>query len=207
MRFQLQVWILAAVAWPALGQSRMTVVDVYLNGHDDSAELLWPGKVLASGIFERIGVHVNWHTGERPAGQISFGIRTADRAPASAALGALASAQLLGTSGADITIYEDRILPLPAEFHILPDVVAGYVIAHELAHVMQGEARHSESGILKAQWSRRDYATMMLRRLAFTPRDVELIHLGLTDRVTGRRPERTSETEPGSLEISHLEKR
>ena len=72
---------------------------------------------------------------------------------------------------------------------------------HELSHAMQGEARHSESGILKAQRSRQDYANMMLRRLAFTPRDVELIHLGLTGRVTGRVPQRTAE------EKVHLEKR
>jgi hypothetical protein len=192
MRFQLQVWILAVAAWPATGQTGMTVVDVYLTDHDDSAEFLRPGKVLATSIFEKIGVHVKWHTGERPAGRISFGIRTAERAPASVSPGALASAQLLGVSGADITIYEDRILPLPAKFHILPDVAAGYVMAHELAHVMQGVNRHSESGILKAQWSRQDSVNMALHKLAFTPRDVELIHLGLTDRATSRGPEQTA---------------
>jgi hypothetical protein len=184
----------------------MTVVDVYLNDHDDSALFLWPGKVLASGLFEKIGVRVKWHDGERPVGRRSFGIRTVDCAPASATPNALASAQL-GTSGADITIYKDRVLPLPTEYRVVPDVVAGYVMAHELAHVMQGEARHSESGILKAQWSRQDYANMVLRRLAFTPRDVELIHLGLTGLIAGLVPQRTAEPETGNLEISNLEKR
>lgn len=206
MRFLLQVGILAAVAWPVLGQSRMTLVDVYLNGHDDSEVLLWPGRTLASGLFEKVGVHLKWHTGQPPVGQTGFGIRTIACAPASVSRGALASARLLGASGADISIYADRILPLPAQFHIQPDVVSGYVMAHELAHVMQGLARHSEWGILKAQWSREDYGSMTLRRLAFTPRDVELIHLGLRDRAAGRRPERTSETESGSLESPHLEK-
>jgi hypothetical protein len=206
MKFRLEVLILAASVWPALGQSGMTVVDVYLNGHDDSEVLLWPGRTLASGLFEKIGVHLKWHTGERPGGQTGFGIRTTACAPASVNPGALASARLLEGAGGDITIYADRILPLPTQFHILPDVVAGYVMAHELAHVMQGVARHSESGILKAQWSRENYTDMTLRKFAFTPRDVELIHLGLRDRAAGRRPERTSETESGRLERPHLEK-
>ena len=205
MRFLLQIGILAAVAWPVLGQTRMTVVDVYLNGHDDSALFLWPGKVLASGLFEKIGVRVKWHDGERPGGRNSFGIRTADRAPASATPNALASAQL-GASGADITIYKDRLLPLPTQYRVLPDVVAGYVMAHELAHAMQGVARHSESGILRAQWSREDYTNMTLRKLAFTPRDVELIHLGLTDQVAGQVAKRAAETDSGTLERPHLEK-
>jgi hypothetical protein len=147
----------------------MTIVDVYLNGHDDVAEALRPGKAPASGIFEKIGVHLKWHTGERPAGRISL---------------------------ADLAIYEDRILPFPAEFRIPRDVAAGYVLAHELAHVIEGVNRHSESGILKAQWSRQDYADMALGKLAFTPRDVELIRLGLTDRVRGRGPERTAAPAP-----------
>ena len=47
---------------------------------------------------------------------------------------------------------------------------------------MQGVARHSESGILKAQWSRDDYQEMVFHKLGFTATDVALIHFGLSPR-------------------------
>jgi len=45
--------------------------------------------------------------------------------------------------------------------------------------VMQGIPRHSDSGILKAHWSRDEYQEMTFHKLAFTSSDVELIHRGL----------------------------
>jgi hypothetical protein len=48
---------------------------------------------------------------------------------------------------------------------------------------MQGVPRHSESGVLKAQWSTDDFKQMVLHKLAFTTLDVELIHRGLVLRL------------------------
>ena len=64
-----------------------------------------------------------------------------------------------------------------------------YVLAHELAHAMQGVARHSESGILKAHWSNADCVEMAFHTLAFTQFDVELIHRGLAFQLANRRSE------------------
>src|SRR5277367_4486763 len=72
--------------------------DVYINDHDASAQLLGPGKFMASAIFAKIGVHLNWHAGELPATQSAggneslrkaFGIGTLEQAPESASAGAL----------------------------------------------------------------------------------------------------------------------
>ena len=52
-------------------------VDVYLSEQDASSLLLGPGKPLASRIFQKIGVHLNWRSGELTARQAAFGIRTA----------------------------------------------------------------------------------------------------------------------------------
>jgi hypothetical protein len=184
MKLQFKVLILAAVAWPAFGESRLAVVDVYVNGRDDSAQLLGPGKLLASSIFQRIGVHVNWRTGELGTVPVSklepaFGIRTLERAPDLATPGALASARLVGSSGTEISVYEDRVRHFLDSHSNLAGVAAGYVLAHELAHAMQGVPRHSEAGILKAQWSNADFQEMIYQRLVFTNLDVDLIHEGL----------------------------
>ncbi len=155
------------------------VVDVYLNGRDASAQLLSAGTPMTSDIFKKIGVRLNWHTGEVRSGQNAFGIRTAEHAPESATSEALAASELLGSSGAEITIYADRLRGFLDKHRNLAGVAAGYVLAHELAHVMQGVARHSEAGILKAHWSDLDFQEMVFHKLAFTTSDVNLIHQGL----------------------------
>jgi len=162
--------------------------DVYINDHDASAQLLGPGKFMASAIFAKIGVHLNWHAGELPvansaagdeSAQRAFGIRTVEHAPESATPGALASARIVGAAGTEITVYKDRVLGFLDNHRNLAGAAAGYVLAHELAHVMQGVGRHSESGILKARWSNNDFEEMIFHKLVFTNFDVELIHKGL----------------------------
>jgi hypothetical protein len=57
-----------------------------------------------------------------------------------------------------------------------------HVMAHEIAHLLQGTIRHSESGILKANWSDTDCARMAYFPLKFTREDGILIHKGLEER-------------------------
>jgi hypothetical protein len=183
-------WTAAALAQSGQPKQKLTV-DIYINTHDDSSILLGPGKPMASAIFEKIGVRVNWHDGElgttrsttrTDSSHPAFGIRTVEHAPQSATPGALAAAQLLDNSGTEITVYRDRVRRFLADHPSLPAVAAGYVLAHELAHVMQGIPRHSDSGILKAHWSREDYQEMTFHKLAFTSSDVDLIAAGLNSR-------------------------
>jgi hypothetical protein len=85
----------------------------------------------------------------------------------------------VGSQGTEITIYKDRILTFLRNHSNLAAVGVGCVLAHELAHVMQGVGRHSASGILNAQWLHADFEEMMFHKLAFTDLDVDLIHRGL----------------------------
>lgn len=181
--------ILTAVAWPGLGQSKLESVDVYVSDGDDSVLLLGRGTPIASQIFQKIGVRIHWHTGTLRVGQTGFGIRTTARAPESATSDALAACDLLGTPGVEITVYKDRTRRFLDDHPTLMASAAGYVLAHELAHAMQGVARHSESGIMKAHWSTNDFYEMMYHKLAFIPYDVELIHQGLAIRLAGRQSE------------------
>ena len=68
----------------------------------------WPRSVgvpekLASDIFGKIGVHVNWHLGRLPAGpcaaQKCIGIQLVEHPPVSATPGGLASARPFGADG------------------------------------------------------------------------------------------------------------
>jgi hypothetical protein len=110
----------------------------------------------------------------------------------------------LASSGAQITVYRDRVRRFLAEHRSSAGAAAGYVLVHELAHVMQGVARHSESGILKAHWSGDDYKDMMFHKLAFTDSDVELIRRGLALQLASRRSGLVAKAENSVPVISDL---
>jgi hypothetical protein len=198
------VVLLAAINCGALYAAKKTSVDVYVNDHDDTSELLGPGRALASAIFDRIGVRLIWHRGELPVAKSAgrtdtsrpvFGIRTVDHRLESAAPGALASARIVGSSGTEIVAYKDRLQRFLADSGSLSREAAAYVLAHELAHVMQGVARHSDSGIMKAIWSSKDCDAMASHQLAFTRLDIELIHQGLAEQRASRSAEPISVAE------------
>jgi hypothetical protein len=76
--------------------------------------------------------------------------------------GALAYARLRERQ---IVVYYSRILQWRLDY--APCVVA-YLLAHEIAHVVQRTGVHSERGIMQASWSRNDYADMVRGGLGFT---------------------------------------
>jgi hypothetical protein len=133
-----------------------------------------PARPLASGIFAAIGVTVDWR-GMRacPAGAIVIGITR--RTPATFHPGALAYAELHGQPR--IRIFYDRIASQHAE-SALPRVLA-HVMAHEIAHILEGVNRHSASGVMKERWGPNDFAAMARKPLDFAPEDVYLIHHGV----------------------------
>jgi hypothetical protein len=143
-------------------------------------------KLLVSGIFARIGVNLTWHTclsgykerrGEPEP--TAFQIRWAEYAPSTSPSGTVAEARPFGSSRNAITMYEIPLQRFLTQHPNAPEVVLAYVLAHELAHVMQGLDRHSASGILRANWSYREFYMMLSRSLTFTPQDVDLIRDGL----------------------------
>jgi predicted metalloendopeptidase len=53
--------------------------------------------------------------------------------------------------------------------------ILGHVIAHEIGHVLEGIARHSPEGLMKAHWGLHDYMRMKKQRLCFSTEDVDLM--------------------------------
>jgi hypothetical protein len=64
-----------------------------------------------------------------------------------------------------------------------PEKVLAHVIVHEVTHMLQGFARHSDSGIMKAHWGPEDYQQIEQSPLAFTAEDINLIQLGVAKRI------------------------
>lgn len=60
----------------------------------------------------------------------------------------------------------------------------GSVLAHELAHLLFRSARHGE-GIMRSNWTRRDYLAMAQRALAFTAEQAQTLRKMLATRIEG----------------------
>jgi hypothetical protein len=183
MKFQFAALFLTVFAGLTSGQPALTAVYIYVDSHDDSDRLLRPGAPVASDIFKKVGIRLNWRSGEiRPAPN-ALALRTLEHAPASATSEALAASRFVDASRIEITVYEDRLQGFLDGHSKLARVGVGYVLAHELAHAMQGFSRHADCGILKAHWTDDDFNEMVFRKLVFTADDVKLIHQGLARRV------------------------
>ena len=64
----------------------------------------------------------------------------------------------------------------------LAPILLAHVLVHEITHMLEGTARHSATGIMKANWTPADYQEMSHRPLPFAAEDVLLVRIGLARR-------------------------
>jgi hypothetical protein len=135
-------------------------------------------------IYSEIGVRVVWRS-TRPASadcakqplhmQIVVALQSSASAVPSEA--AMAFSNPYSTKGPCVTLLMDRFKPAIKRNPLSTGFLLGHVLAHEMGHVLQGVARHSEAGVMKAYWSLQDTdkMTRSQERLRFTAYDAELI--------------------------------
>lgn len=167
------VWTsVPAKAVPAAEQH----VAVCMNYTEDMA-LQSQAKGIASAILAGSGVKIQWRDpGKCPAEAIL--ITLSDNQPAGMRPGALAYA--LPFEGTHIVVFYDRVKNDQVKSRPgTRSSLLGHVIAHEITHILQGVVVHSESGLMRAQWTRADYREMIDKPLQFTEEDVWRIQRGL----------------------------
>jgi hypothetical protein len=127
-------------------------------------------KPLASLLLSKAGVRLEW--GKTRPGVEMIEIEMDVCAPPQFPPEVLAYAMPRMTAGTRIHIFMDRIRGTRGA----PDeTVLAYVIAHEIAHLLEGVRRHSADGVMKARWCLPDYLEMRRGRLEFSSEDVNLI--------------------------------
>lgn len=184
MNFTTTILITAAMAMAtgvnasakAKADSGRQVTVYYCVGMSVEPSVEGPARDVASKMFSNIGVHINWRSGcptKPEAGAVVVEFVTGT--PATFKPGALAYA--LPYEGVHIRILADRLAP-----YSNPRSVLAHVMAHEITHILQGEARHSEEGVMKAKWTVADFQAMSAKPLSFTAEDVELINRGMNNR-------------------------
>jgi len=161
-------------------------VNVQLNSQVQvTRSLLRDSQQAATVIFARIRVQLIWRGQNQQTSKVVAGclgepvthdlaMEIVPHAPSPSNV-ALATAMPLADSGVRIVVFYDRVKPLLEGHHAPEATILGYVLAHEIAHVLQGTARHSETGIMRASWTDGDFQLMGTRLLTFTPEDVQLI--------------------------------
>ena len=70
---------------------------------------------------------------------------------------------------------------MAASSQSLRPALLGHVMVHEITHVLEGVARHSSAGVMKAHWDLADYHAMTGRPLPFAAEDIRLVraHFGM----------------------------
>jgi hypothetical protein len=174
-RIALIAGIAGSLAHGAESQQKLTV---YLRFRSVDRHLLKvQAQDVATKLFAGIGISLEWKTWQ-PATeslQSPVVIEVVSETPESLLPDALGYS--LRYPGSYITIFLDRI-----EKTRYPAYVLGYVMAHEITHVLQGVGRHSATGIMKARWDNGDLCEMRMRHVLFANEDVALIYSGLAAR-------------------------
>lgn len=163
-------------AWarvPARSPKQTLMVCLDPNGRSAVIE---PGQAVTTEIFNHAGIRLDWRNSEQPClvgGGIVVTVPFAT--PNDEHPGALAYA--LPYERTHIVLLYDRILESVSR----PEAprLMGCVLAHEIGHMLQGVARHSSVGIMKAHWNHLDFIDIHLRRMDFTKEDIALMRDGM----------------------------
>jgi hypothetical protein len=170
-------------------------VTLYMaSSHVMPAAMLAQAQHMVTGILAGAGVRVHWklgnpkrkHTGpgsERAQCGIEIRVDFISRAPEDVSSWAFARSFPLQTRELRIDVLVDRFGPILRSQPLLAGPLLGHVLAHEIAHVLQGVSRHSEAGILRARWNGNDYRQMQRQLMEFDRAEVKLIRLGIESRL------------------------
>jgi Tol biopolymer transport system component len=176
---------LAAMAIAAIGVSAeecrpgVQSVTVYTLADSVPYAVLWRAQYMAGRVLAGAKVTVKWQKGERSwDGQQEFcgehlTIAFDAKATPGYAAQAMAYTRMNPGSWTEIHIFYDRVSQFPDRAR-MPEFL-GHVLAHEIAHVLEGVVRHSSDGVMKARWTDRDCSELVRKPLPFAAEDVDLI--------------------------------
>jgi hypothetical protein len=188
MKFTVIAAMAAMLGTCAGAASRQKVVVCMDKG--EQWEVVDAALPIVSKILTPAGLTLEWHGAGRLCPEhsdrtirVSLSTHTSpDLLP-----GALAYA--LPYEGEHIVVFYARVQRTYAGS---PEILLAHVVAHEIIHILQGVARHSDEGLMKARWDREDYARMALQPLTLTRTDLQLIREGVAayKDLSARRPNR-----------------
>ena len=172
MKIKLLAAMTAALAASASAGQKL---DVFVNnGERIPFATLQSAEGLAARILASADVRIAWHGLARPGWKgrnrviiIQLEMDTP------AAYHASALGYSLLHEGVHVAIFYNRIRRMDEQS--LEPFLLAHAIAHEITHLLQGIARHSATGVMKAHWDSGDFVEMRRHLLTFTPEDIQII--------------------------------
>jgi hypothetical protein len=137
-------------------------------------------KMVARSMFASVGVNISWRASvpePQPALLVHVSLVVGESAEGD--IGPLAEAFPFAGEIGHIQVRYDRVRTAAGVSRDLEPLILAHVLVHEITHVLQCLDRHADTGVMKARWTAEDYYDMRWKPLAFTPEDIELIHLGM----------------------------
>ena len=179
-------WVLVVVGTAAQAQECEPEVQPVVRVHLENIMAVPPAilaraRGVAADLFADIGVRLEWKEGAPRPSTKPKGCKTANEvievqfdeaAPARFQKEALGYA-VPGKGGICVHIFYTHVAA--AHARDLTPVLLGHVLTHEITHVLQGVARHSSEGLMKAHWSSDDYVQMSTHSLPFADENVQLV--------------------------------
>lgn len=174
----------------------LVVREYNLAGLSESA--LARAQTETARLFRRAGIQIEWQPGDPSDGEahevdLSKPKRGSVYVPswqyvAVRILGRCAPGvrpRLLGTAlpfakyGVQATVFAGPIEEDATRFSLPMTSLLGYVLAHEIGHVLLGSEDHSMSGIMRGVWDRDDYHWISCGAFGFSDEDAARMRAGL----------------------------
>lgn len=156
--------------------------------YDREARLVQTAQPVATRLLAATDVTLRWYTGFKSCPANALRISMQEHSSPSEHPRGLRLCRALRQSGESSTIraFLDRVLASqpggPESGNALPALL-GHVLAHEIAHMLEGVVRHSDTGLMRAHWMAEDNRRMRTAPRAWDPTDIEMIHTGLVARL------------------------
>ena len=142
--------------------------------------VLAAAEALASGVYRAAGVTLEWTQADCAGGPAGLHVNLVSADTGEVHLAELAVG-FAEPGGLTATVLYNRLTRLAHHHHKKPQIVLGYVMAHELGHLLLPPHSHSATGIMRATLNLDAGAGAL--RVSFTPEQAELI-AGKIDRMS-----------------------
>jgi hypothetical protein len=149
-------------------------------------------KTMVAELFARIHVSIRFVHSKPPRNDAdAIVLQLIEHAPYGTRPDVMGSAWINPDPRREANVYCDRI----REFYKTWDSqetgrLTGYVIAHELGHVLRAEPGHSANGIMRACWRQRDIVAMLQGAVRFLPEEGQQIREAIAERRESLSPPR-----------------
>lgn len=171
-------------------------IRLYNQAPVPSATLKW-ATVDVTRIFVSSGINVIW---EQPATETPedrgadmssaplagrererpyIAVRILARTTSNILPGALGFALPFGQTGAQVSLFYDRVEATARSQTVTPYVALGYAMAHEIGHVLLRSSEHSAAGLMQARWNQTTWRLATGGVLTFLPEQKQRIRIAV----------------------------